>query len=197
MKVSRQQMAANRERLLDIASRLFRERGFDDVSVAEIMQEAGLTHGGFYGHFSSKEALAAQAATHALLQTANRWRATLESSGTAGLERIVDAYLSQQHRDLPGVGCAIAALGPEVARQSDPVRNAFATELESLIGVLSGFLPGADASVRRKRALALMAQLVGAIVLARAFGRGDLSSEILDVVRAAVVLPDTATTTSA
>ncbi|WP_228527364.1 TetR/AcrR family transcriptional regulator [Noviherbaspirillum soli] len=186
-------MVANRERLLDIASRLFRERGFDSVSVAEIMQEAGLTHGGFYGHFSSKEALAAEAATHALLQTANRWRATLESSGTAGLERIVDAYLSQQHRDRPGIGCAIAALGPEVARQPDPVRHAFAAELESLIGVLSGFLPGADPSVRRKRALALMAQLVGAIVLARAFGRSAMSAEILDIVRAAVVLPDGAT----
>jgi TetR/AcrR family transcriptional repressor of nem operon len=193
MKVSRQQMAANRERLLDIASRLFRERGFDNVSVAEIMQQAGLTHGGFYGHFASKEALAAEAATHALLQTANRWRATLERSGTAGLERIVDAYLSQQHRDLPGAGCAIAALGPEVARQADPVRHAFAMELESLIGVLSDFLPGADTSARRKRALALMAQLVGAIVLARAFGHMDLSTEILDVVRAAVVLPDAAT----
>nr|WP_217346177.1 TetR/AcrR family transcriptional regulator [Noviherbaspirillum sp. L7-7A]MBV0880566.1 TetR/AcrR family transcriptional regulator [Noviherbaspirillum sp. L7-7A] len=197
MKVSRQQMAANRERLLDIASRLFRERGFDNVSVAEIMQQAGLTHGGFYGHFASKEALAAEAATHALLQTANRWRATLERSGTAGLERIVDAYLSQQHRDLPGAGCAIAALGPEVARQADPVRHAFAMELESLVGVLSGFLPGADTSARRKRALALMAQLVGAIVLARAFGSSDLSSEILDVVRAAVVLPDAAATTTA
>ena len=197
MKVSRQQMAANRERLLDIASRLFRERGFDNVSVAEIMQEAGLTHGGFYGHFASKEALAAEAATHALLQTANRWRATLESSGTAGLERIVDAYLSRQHRDRPGIGCAIAALGPEVARQPDPVRTAFSTELESLIGVLSGFLPGADPSERRRRALALMAQLVGAIVLARAFGRSALSSEILDIVRAAVVLPDAATATVA
>jgi TetR/AcrR family transcriptional repressor of nem operon len=193
MKVSRQQMAANRERLLDIASRRFRERGFDNVSVAEIMQEAGLTHGGFYGHFSSKEALAAEAATHALLQTANRWRATLESSGTAGLERIVDAYLSQQHRDRPGAGCAIAALGPEVARQPDPVRHAFAAELESLIGVLSGFLPGPDPSERRKRALALMAQLVGAIVLARAFGGSAMSTEILNIVRAAVVLPDGAT----
>lgn len=189
MKVSRQQMAANRERLLDIASRLFRERGFDNVSVAEIMQEAGLTHGGFYGHFASKEALAAEAATHALLQTANRWRATLESRGTAGLERIVDAYLSQQHRDQPGKGCAIAALGPDVARQADPVRAAFAAQLESLVGALSDFLPGADPAERRRRGLALMAQMVGAIVLARAFGRSPLSTEILDIVRAAIDLP--------
>ena len=83
-----------------------------------------------------------------------------------------------------------------MARQPDPVRTAFSAELESLIGVLSGFLPGADPSERRKRALALMAQLVGAIVLARAFGGSDLSNEILDIVRAAVVLPDAATATA-
>lgn len=189
MKVSRQQMAANRERLLDIASRLFRERGFEGVSVADVMQAAGLTHGGFYGHFASKEALAAEAAAHALMQTASRWSATLESSGMGALERIVDAYLSPRHRDQPGAGCAIAALGPDVARQADPVRAAFAAEVESLITVLSGFLPGEDPARRRSRALALMAQLVGAIVLSRALGHSLLSDEILDVVRAAIRRP--------
>jgi TetR/AcrR family transcriptional repressor of nem operon len=189
MKVSREQMAASRERLLDIAARLFRERGFEGVSVAEVMQQAGLTHGGFYGHFASKEALAAEAATHALAQTSSRWKATLEDSGADGLTRIVDAYLSQRHRDHPGAGCAIAALGPELARQADPVRNAFASELENLIAVLAGFLPGADPAERRKRAQALMAQLVGAIVLARALGRSVQSAEILEAVRAAIALP--------
>jgi len=189
MKVSRQQMAANRERLLDIASRLFRERGFEGVSVADVMQAAGLTHGGFYGHFASKEALAAEAAAHALMQTASRWSATLESSGMGALERIVDAYLSPRHRDQPGAGCAIAALGPDVARQADPVRAAFAAEVENLITVLSGFLPGEDPARRRSRALALMAQLVGAIVLSRALGHSLLSDEILDVVRAAIRRP--------
>jgi TetR/AcrR family transcriptional repressor of nem operon len=189
MKVSREQMAASRERLLEIAARLFRERGFEGVSVAEVMQQAGLTHGGFYGHFASKEALAAEAATHALVQTSSRWKATLENRGAGGLTRIVDAYLSQHHRDHPGAGCAIAALGPELARQADPVRNAFAGELENLIAVLAGFLPGADPAERRKRAQALMAQLVGAIVLARALGRSVQSAEILEAVRAAIALP--------
>jgi TetR/AcrR family transcriptional repressor of nem operon len=186
MKVSREQMAANRQRLLDIASRRFRERGFDGVSVAEVMQEAGLTHGGFYGHFASKEALAAEAATHALMQTADRWKATLENRGMAGLERIVDAYLSRRHLDSPGTGCAIAALGPEMARQGEPVRSAFAGELEHLIDALAGFMPGADAAERRSRALPLMAQMVGAIVLARAFGRSVLATDILDAVRKAI-----------
>jgi TetR/AcrR family transcriptional regulator, transcriptional repressor for nem operon len=186
MKVSREQMAVNRQRLLDIASKRFRERGFDGVSVAEVMQEAGLTHGGFYGHFASKEALAAEAATHALTQTATRWKATLENRGMEGLERVVDAYLSQRHLDAPGTGCAIAALGPELARQPEPVRAAFAAELENLIDALAGFLPGADAAERRKRALPLMAQMVGAIVLARAFGRGVLATEILEAVRKAI-----------
>jgi TetR/AcrR family transcriptional repressor of nem operon len=191
MKVSRQQMAANRERLLEIAARLFRERGFEGVSVAEVMQQAGLTHGGFYGHFASKEALAAEAATHALAQTSSRWKATLEDSGADGLTRIVDAYLSQRHRDHPGAGCAIAALGPELARQADPVRNAFASELENLIAVLASFLPGTE---RRQRAQALLAQLVGAIVLARALGRSVQSAEILEAVRAAIALPGQAAT---
>jgi TetR/AcrR family transcriptional repressor of nem operon len=186
MKVTREQMAVNRQRLLDIASRRFRERGFDGVSVAEVMQEAGLTHGGFYGHFASKEALAAEAATHALMQTANRWKTTLENRGMDGLERIVDAYLSQRHLDAPGTGCAIAALGPELARQPEPVRTAFAAELEHLIDALAGFLPGANAAERRSRALPLMAQMVGAIVLARAFGRGVLATEILEAVRKAI-----------
>ena len=189
MKVSREQMAINRERLLDIASRLFRERGFDGVSVAEVMQEAGLTHGGFYGHFASKEALAAEAATHALMQTANRWKATLENRGMEGLEPLLNAYLSQRHIDHPGAGCAIAALGPELSRQSEPVRAAFAAELENLIDALASFLPGADAAGRRTRALALMAQMVGAIVLARAFGRSVLAAEILEAVRAAMKAP--------
>src|SRR6478735_6694723 len=114
MKVTREQMAVNRQHLLEIASRRFRERGFDGVSVAEVMQEAGLTHGGFYGHFASKEALAAEAATHALMQTVKRWKSTLENRGAEGLERIVDAYLSQRHIDFPGTGCAIASLGPEL-----------------------------------------------------------------------------------
>jgi TetR/AcrR family transcriptional repressor of nem operon len=183
MKVSREQMAVNRQRLLDIASRRFRERGFDGVSVAEVMQEAGLTHGGFYGHFASKEALAAEAATHALMQTATRWKATLENRGMDGLERIVNAYLSQRHVDAPGTGCAIAALGPELARQGEPVRSAFAAELENMIAALAGFMPGADAAERRSRALPLLAQMVGAIVLARAFGRSVLATEILDAVR--------------
>lgn len=186
MRVSREQMATRREQLLEIAARLFRERGFEGVSVTEVMQQAGLTHGGFYGHFASKEALVAEAATHALVQMSNRWKATLENRGTDGLTRIVDAYLSQRHRDYPSAGCTIAALGPELARQADPVRNAFAGELENLIAVLAGFLPGTDPAERRKRAQALMAQLVGAIVLARAFGRGVLATEILEAVRKAI-----------
>ena len=186
MKVTREQMAVNRQHLLEIASRRFRERGFDGVSVADVMQEAGLTHGGFYGHFASKEALAAEAATHALMQTINRWKATLENRGVDGLERIVDAYLSQRHIDSLGTGCAIAALGPELARQGEPVRSAFAVELENMINALAGFMPGADAAERRSRALPLMAQMVGAIVLARAFGRGVLATEILEAVRKAI-----------
>lgn len=186
MKVSREQMAANRERILEIASRLFRERGFEDVSVAEVMQLAGLTHGGFYGHFPSKEALAAEAASHALARTVTRWNGTLAKDGQDGLQRIVDAYLSARHRDHPGAGCVIAALGGDVPRQGTKMQEAFGREVSKLVDTVIPFMPAKSQEQKRDQALALLAQLVGAIVLARAFGRDAMSEEILHAVRVAV-----------
>lgn len=189
MKVSREQMAANRERILRIASMLFRERGFEGVGVAEVMQRAGLTHGGFYGHFPSKEALAAEAAAYALTQTTARWSGIFEEAGQQGLQDIIDLYLSPRHRDHPEAGCAIAALGPDISRQSAPVRDAFGRELSRQIEALASFMPGSLEQKRRK-ALALLTQLVGAIVLARALGRKALSDEILSAARNALALQD-------
>src|ERR1700742_4972140 len=106
MKVSREQVAENRKRILDAAAKLFRERGFETVTVAEVMSAAGLTHGGFYGHFASKEALIEAAMAHE--QTGRRSRSTLEDAS-----RYADGYLTRQHRDNVGVSCAFAALGTE------------------------------------------------------------------------------------
>jgi TetR/AcrR family transcriptional repressor of nem operon len=189
MKVSREQMAANRERILQIASSLFRERGFEGVGVAEVMQLAGLTHGGFYGHFASKETLAAEAAAYALMQTTARWSKTFEEAGRQGLQGIVDLYLSPKHRDSPGAGCPIAALGTDVFRQSAPVKDAFSKELMRQIDMLASFMPGSPER-KRKKALTLLTQLVGAIVLARAIDRKALSDEILAAARSALEVPD-------
>src|SRR5262245_24790993 len=109
MKVTREQAAENRERIVNTAARLFRERGFDGVGVADIMKGAGLTHGGFYGHFASKDDLAAEACARALEKSAMKWSAILDTDANP-LDTIVASYLSEAHRDRPGSGCAIAAL---------------------------------------------------------------------------------------
>lgn len=190
MKVTKEQMGLNRERIVQAASQAFRERGFDDVSVSEIMQRAGMTHGGFYGHFASKDALAAEVVTHALGLTVARWQKTLGEGSEGGLQRIIDAYLSTRHRDNPGSGCVIAALSADVSRQSEPVRDAFAQELETLVDTLARFMPGQGEAGKRQAALGLLAQLVGAIVLARALGREPLSDEVLAAVSASLRKPD-------
>ena len=188
MKVSREQMAANRERILEAAGRLFRERGFENVGVAEVMQVAGMTHGAFYGHFASKEALAAEAAAHALEQTTARWRGILEKDGEKGLREIVELYLSPRHRDAPGAGCAIAALGPEIARQDSVVRDAFAQEVIQQVGTLASYMPAGTTEEKREKAMALLSQMVGAIVISRVLGRKSLSEDMLRAARHALKL---------
>lgn len=188
MRVSREQMAANRERILEAAGSLFRERGFEDVGVAEVMQAAGMTHGAFYGHFASKEALAAAAASHALEQTTERWKGILEAQGERGLREIADVYLSARHRDATSAGCAIAALGPEVARQEAPLRDAFAQEILQQLGMLASFMPGKTAEQKREQAMAMLAQMVGAIIISRVLGRKAASEEMLKAARNALTL---------
>ena len=186
MKVSREQMAANRERILEAAGRLFRERGFENVGVAEIMQAAGMTHGAFYGHFASKEALAAEAVAHTLQQTTARWAGILEDAGKQGLREIVDLYLSPRHRDSPGAGCPIAALGPEISRQDAALREVFATEVMHQIEMLTAFMPAKSAEQKKEKAMALLAQMVGALVIGRMLGRKSASDELLAAVRKAL-----------
>ncbi|MDB5854692.1 MAG: Transcriptional regulator, TetR family [Herminiimonas sp.] len=179
-------MLQNRERIVLAASEAFRERGFDGVSVSEVMQRAGMTHGGFYGHFASKDALAAEVVTQALGLTVARWQKTLGEGGEGGLQRIVDAYLSTRHRDNPGSGCVVAALAGDVPRQAEPVRDAFAKEFETLVDTLVASMPGKGEAVRRELAIALLTQLVGTIMLARALGGGALSDEVLAAVSASL-----------
>jgi len=179
MKVTREQAAENREHILDAASKLFRERGLDGIGVAELMKGAGLTHGGFYGHFSSKEELMAQACTRALEASVEKWR-------SRGLREIVQSYLSSRHLDNPGAGCAIATLGSDVSRQGAPVRRAFTSGLRSLIDVLTRLVPGASAAAKRRKALAVYSSMVGALVLARAVDDPKLSHEILQAVASSV-----------
>jgi TetR/AcrR family transcriptional repressor of nem operon len=182
MKVSREQAAQNRERILDAAARLFRERGFDGIGVADLMKSAGLTHGGFYGQFESKEDLAAQACVRALGQSVERWDRLIAEKEDP-LQAIAASYLSTRHRDDPANGCAISTLGAEAPRRGPAVRRAFTEGLRPLLDRLMQIVPGRAKETRRLKALATMSQLVGAMVLARAVDDATLSDEILHAVR--------------
>lgn len=183
MKVSREQAAENRERIIDVAGKLFRERGFDGIGVADLMKAAGLTHGGFYGHFKSKDDLIAEASARANAGTGKTWSATVDRLGEGAFAALAGQYLSTAHRDNPGMGCAFAALGSEVGRQGEAVRGVFSEGLEGLIDILAGTLPGGSAAEKRRKALAAMAEMVGALALARAVGDDALSKEILAAAR--------------
>jgi TetR/AcrR family transcriptional repressor of nem operon len=178
MKVSRKQAAENRARVIEVAGRLFRERGFDGIGVADIMRGAGLTHGGFYGQFASKDDLAAQACAQTLDRSVARW--TRLAAGEAPLAAIVTSYLLPSHRDAAGSGCAMSALSADAVRQPAAVRSVFTQALQSFAGILSKLLPGASRAARRRKALATMAGLVGAVILSRAVNDAGLSDEILN-----------------
>lgn len=175
MKVSRDQMQANRLRILDAAGRLFREKGFDAVSVAEVMKAAGLTHGGFYGHFESKDDLIAQ--TVARLFTSEKGE-----GGT--LAAYLDAYLAPHHRDSVGQGCPTAALVADVRRQTPAARAAMTEGFRSQIDRVATAISGGAEPQARREAVGTWAAMVGALVLARAIEDPALSEEILAETRA-------------
>lgn len=175
MKVSREQMAEHRARILDAASRLFREKGFETVTVAEVMNAAGLTHGGFYGHFASKDDLVAQALAHALKVSVGK---------VDDFRALVNGYLSPQHRDDPGMGCPMAGLAAESRHESPAARSAMTVGLRSQIDRLMEILPETNEADRRRAAIGSWAAMVGAVILARAIDDPSFSDEVLSETRA-------------
>jgi TetR/AcrR family transcriptional regulator, transcriptional repressor for nem operon len=182
MKVSREEAAASRERIVDVASRMFRERGFDGIGVADLMKEAGLTHGGFYGHFESKDHLAQEATNRAAERSLNRWKEIADGAGNGAFAALVKSYLSEKRLSSPGSGCLFAALGSEVSRQGKAVRHIFADGLEKFFAILSEAAPGKTKAEKRKRSIAAFSEMVGAMVLARAVNEPELANEILRTV---------------
>ncbi len=175
MKVSREQMAENRRRILDVASRLFKDKGFDAVSVAEVMQAAGLTHGGFYGHFSSKDDLVAQTLAHAL---------SADSFDGGTFSDFVRSYLAPRHRDNPGNGCPTAGLSAAIRHQTPAAKAAMTEGLRAQIARIEQALPESGSADTRRAAIGSWAAMVGAIILARAVDDPDLSDEVLEQTRA-------------
>src|SRR5712691_4663905 len=178
MRVTREQAAANREKVLHLAGTLFRQHGFDGIGVADIMKKAGLTHGGFYGHFASKDDLAAEACARVLGREG--WAEQLAGTPHPSFGALVRGYLSPRRRDDPGHGCLFAALGSDTVRQPRSVRRAFTEGLRVRLDALGKLLPGRSAAARREKALATMAGLVGALMLSRAVDDPKLSDDILE-----------------
>jgi TetR/AcrR family transcriptional repressor of nem operon len=189
MKVSREQAAENRERIVQVAAKLFRERGFDGIGVADLMKAAGLTHGGFYGHFASKEDLAAEACARALDQSLQRWSAETGKAPDDAFSKIVNSYLSETHRDGPGSGCLVAALGSDLGRQARPIRRVLTEGVHALVGVLMRLVPGKSKAARRRQALSDFAAMVGAVTIARAVDDPELSKDVLDAVASSLTGP--------
>src|SRR5437588_8829452 len=168
MKVSREQAAQNHERIVETAAQRFRERGFEGIGVADLMKEAGLTHGGFYGHFSSKDDLIAEATARALRHSLALFRKAAERGAADPLSVIATAYLTSRHRDKPGQGCLLAALGADVSRQGPAVRRTVADHLRSAVDLLATLIPHKSKAARRQKAISTYATLVGTMVMARA-----------------------------
>jgi TetR/AcrR family transcriptional repressor of nem operon len=183
MRVTREQAARNRERVVQAASALLRERGLEGVGVAELMNAAGLTHGGFYGQFGSKEALLAEAIAHAFEVSGAHWAQAAARTPDEPLSGVVKSYLSRTHREHAAEGCAIPSLGAEAARHGAGPHMALSAGVRGLIERLSGWTRGRDAAARRERAIGTLAALVGGLVLARAVDEAALSDEILRATR--------------
>jgi len=180
MRVSKAQAAQNRQHILTAAARRFREQGVSATGVDMITQDVSLTHGAVYSHFGSKEAIAAEAIELALQGSRRLWQRLAEcKGGEKAFAAIVAQYLSRDHRDSPGQGCVVAALGAEIARQPRSVRDAFTKELEDGLKLLAQLVPGDNAPHRYESAIAAFAAMVGALILARAVSDESLSQRIL------------------
>ena len=188
MRYSKEHKQETHARIVRKASVRLREKGAHGIGVADLMKEAGLTHGGFYAHFDSREALVIEAFAYAMDRSTERWRKVAdETPPDKRLATIVENYLTPVHRDDPGHGCAIPTLGAEIARESAKTRKAFAAKLEAMIDMMADQILDVPRKSARKQAVAALATMMGALVLSRIAGSGEFSDEILAAGREAVV----------
>ena len=188
MRYSREHKLETHARIVKRASVRLREKGAHGIGVADLMKDAGLTHGGFYAHFDSREALVIEAFAYAMDRSIERWRKLAEQTPPdKRLATIVDSYLTTVHRDDPGHGCAVPTLGAEIARESPKTRKAFAAKLEQMTDILAEQIPALPRKTAHKQAMATLATMMGTLVLARVAGSGELSDDILGAGREAVL----------
>src|SRR3954470_6364637 len=180
MRYSREHKIETHARIVKRASVQLRQKGAHGVGVADLMKDAGLTHGGFYAHFDSREALVVEAFAYAMDRSTERWRKLAEKTPPDNrLATIVESYLTPVHRDDPGHGCAVPTLGAEIARESPKTRKAFAAKLEQMIEIMADQILDVPRKAARKQAMATLSTMMGTLVLSRIAGSGEFSDEIL------------------
>ena len=181
---SKAEKTETHKRIVKIASKRFREDGLAGVGISELMKEAGLTVGGFYKHFDSRDDLVAEAISLAF----GGWRRRVDAAASGGpavsYAELIDEYLNEAHRDNPGAGCAFSSLAGEIARSDKRTRALASEQLENDLRLIAALLPGKDKPAARSKAILTMSSLVGAMSLARAVSDRELSREILNTVGA-------------
>lgn len=183
MRKSRVETAATRHRIVEAAAAEFRRNGIGNTGLSDLMGAAGLTHGGFYKHFESKEQAVAEACSHGIREIAASLEdAIARDSGMPALHAAISAYLTTAHRDNPASGCPYAALGAELSRGSEPVRAVASEGLGQLVKLLAG--PGSESGMEQRRdAMLALSAMIGAMTLARIVSDEKLSSDILQQMR--------------
>jgi len=180
MRVSRVQAEKNRLAVIDAAARLFRERGFNGIGLDEVMKAAGLTHGGFYKQFKSKEELTVEACDRALADSAEVWAQTVKSAGADPFAALIRSYLSKSHRDDGGKGCPLVAIGADAARHSPTLRRSFEAGIKAHLDVLDRTMPAVSATAARDASIAALSMMIGALLMSRVVEDKALSRRILD-----------------
>jgi TetR/AcrR family transcriptional regulator, transcriptional repressor for nem operon len=180
MRVSRIQAAENRQSVINVASRLFREHGFEGIGLKDLMEGAGLTQGAFYKQFASKDDLAAQASRRALESASRRWSAAAAANPKDPLGAVITFYLSMEHRAERMDGCPIVALGSDAARQGVEVKASFEAGIREHLEMLGRWVGEADGEEPSGKAMAILSTMVGAVTLSRVVNDPDLAQAILD-----------------
>ena len=179
MRVSRAQAEENRQSVINAASRLFREHGFDGIGLKDLMKGAGMTQGAFYKQFASKEDLAVQASRRALESACSRWSAAAEANPQDPLGAVMAFYLSMGHREEKMDGCPVVALGADAARQGAEVKASFEAGIRQYLEMLDRWIGEADGEDPSGKAMAILSTMVGAVLLARAVNDEELSKQFL------------------
>lgn len=183
MRVSREKALENREQVVEVAARLLREHGFDGIGVADIMKAAGLTHGGFYRNFTSKDDLAVKASERAIADTIALLQEGLAQQPQDPLRELIERYVSSAHRDDPGSGCILPALAADAARRDDPaLRSVFTEAIQYYLDQIAALTSATQAGTGGRHPAAILSEMVGAVILSRVIADAPLADSLIAAV---------------